>query len=160
MGFFKYLFNTYKKPRFLPITHDEFNALVKRVTTRYKIENNVHASSVIANRMMHLPPEQAQASDEYFGHCVLKNIAFQVAQNQGSRIAHENQIDELIQHLHADKNNNQARDAIVKAINDGSPYAAAALKKFEEGETTLTLVSSSDNKTTGTITPIMSNETA
>ena len=120
----------------LPTTEDEFNFFISRIVKRYKLPNWDHAAAVIANRIMHLPPDQATTTEKYLAGCVLKNIAYQVAQARGSRIAHHAQIDELIANLKADPNNQQSRDQIQKAANDGSEYAKARLAEFDKPKLT------------------------
>lgn len=115
----------------LPQTEAQFESLVATIVKKYKLPNKDHAAAVIANRIMHLPPEQATTTLQYLGHCVLKNISFQLAKSQGSKAAHISQVDELFATLTADKNDQQARDALEKAANEGSPYAKEALNKLD-----------------------------
>lgn len=115
----------------LPITEDQFNNLITHLVKKYELPNWDHAAAVVANRIMHLPPDQATTTERYLSQCVLKNIAFQVAQARGQRISHMNQVEELVSVLKAEPNNQQARDTLQKAANEGSPHAKAALEKIE-----------------------------
>lgn len=113
---------------FLPTTDKEFDALVKAVVKKFKLKNSDHAGAVIANRIMHLPPDNATTTLEYLGACVLKNIAFQVAQNRGRGIQHRMEVDDLAATLTADPLNHEARDKLEGAAAAGSEYAKKALK--------------------------------
>lgn len=115
---------------FVPITEDEFDALVKKVVRLFKLSNEEHASVIIANRIMHLPPDQATTTLRYLGHCVLKNIAYQVASAKGSKISHRLMIDILAANLKADTKDQQSRDALEKASNEGSEYATQVLNEL------------------------------
>ena len=118
----------------LPTTEEQFDKLIDDLTGMYALPNKEHASAVVANRIMHLPADQATSTMRYLGHSVLKNIAYQVAQSKGMRIAHKAQIDQLIQTLKATPNDQQSRDAITKAIGEGSEYAKAEIEKLEPQE--------------------------
>lgn len=115
----------------LPTTSKDFDRLVKTLVKKYKLPNEDHAAAVVAQRIMHLPPDQAMTTLEYLGHSVLKNMANQLAANKGRGIAHRFQVDELSFQLTADPNNQQARDTLEKAANDGSEYAKQALANLQ-----------------------------
>ena len=115
----------------LPTTEDQFDNLITALCEMYALPNKEHAAAVVANRIMHLPADQATSTMKYLGHSVLKNIAYQVAQSKGMRVAHKVQVDQLIQTLKATPNDQQSRDALQKAINEGSDYAKAELEKLE-----------------------------
>lgn len=115
----------------LPTTEKAFDMLVDEVCDRYNIVNKEHAAAVIANRIMHLPVDQATTTLRYMGSCVRKNISYQIAQAKGSRIAHVHQIDDIVQVLKTDPNNAEARDALVKAAADGSAYANEQIAKLD-----------------------------
>lgn len=116
----------------LPTTPEQFDELVSAITKKFGLPNEEHAAAVIANRIMHLPPDQATTTLEYLGHCVLKNMAYQVAQSKGRGIQHRGEVDQLIAQLTSDPLNQQARDALDKAAADGSEYAKNALSKLHE----------------------------
>ncbi len=117
----------FKKKVLLPTTPDLFDKLVDRVVAKYNLPERDHAAAVIANRMMHLPPDQAYCTEQYLAHCVLKNVAYQVAQSKGSQIQHKMQIDALAAALTADPLNQEVIDALEKAANQGSEYAKKVL---------------------------------
>lgn len=114
----------------LPRTEKEFDELVNKVCAKYKLENKEHAASVIAIRISHMPPDQATATLEYFGHCVIKNIAYQIAQNRCEKIQHKQQILALEELLKANPNDQQAIDALQKAASAGSELAKQTLDKY------------------------------
>ena len=118
------------KPILLPQTEEEFNKLTDLLVKKFKLPNREHAAVLLANRIAHLPPDQAYATVDYLGHCIQKNIAFQVAQAMGSKINHKLQIDAIDTALVADPHNQQALDALQKAANEGSEYAREVLKKY------------------------------
>jgi hypothetical protein len=126
-----------KDGRLVPITEDEFDELVKEVIERYKLPNREHAEAVIANRICHLPPDQALVSLEYLGHCVIKNIAYQIAQNRGQKMNHKIQIDQLDSILTNNPLDQQALDALSKASEEGSEYAKEILNKYMKNEPSL-----------------------
>lgn len=111
------------KPINLPTTEHAFDLLVKEVIDRYNLPDSDHAAAIIAQRIMHTKVDEATTTLRYLGHSVLRNIAFQVAQSKGSKIAHRHQIDDLVSQLKANPNDQQVRDALVKAVNEGSEYA-------------------------------------
>jgi hypothetical protein len=116
----------------LPTTEESFNGLINTLVKKYRLPNWEHAAAVVANRIMHLPPDQATTTERYLAHCVLKNIAYQVAQARGQRVAHKGQCDELAARLKAEPNNQEARDTLQKAANEGSDYAKGILAKIDE----------------------------
>lgn len=118
---------------YFPQTEKEFDQLVKKVVRQYKLPNVEHAAVVIANRIMHLPPDQAMTTMEYLGHCVKKNIAYQVASAKGSQISHKMQVNQLVANLKSNINDQQSRDALKKASDEGSVYASQMFNElFEE----------------------------
>lgn len=118
-------------PEFMPTDEVTFNDLVDRVITAFPvIKNRDHAIAVIANRIMHLPPDEATSSVDYFGRCVVKNLAFQNAKNMGQKASQKSQIDELVSILTVDKNDQQTKDALERAAGAGSEYAKQALDEL------------------------------
>ncbi len=126
---------------FLPTTEEAFDKLIDDLVETYKLPSKEHATAVVANRIQHLPPDQATTTMKYLGHCVLKNIAFQIAQSKHQKVTHKLQIDQLIQVLKGSPNDAQARDAIDKEISEGSEYAKEELAKLDN-KPELTLVAS------------------
>lgn len=116
---------------FLPTTEKAFDELIKSLVKNYRLPSIEHASAVVANRIQHLPPDQATTTLKYLGHCVLKNIAYQVAQAKAHKAQHEMQVDELMASLKANPNDNQARDHLTRAASEGSEYAKAAIARLE-----------------------------
>lgn len=109
----------------LPNTEQEFDSLVDTIVRRYHLSNREHAAAVVANRIQHLPPEQSHATIGFLGRCVIKNIAYQIAQAKSSQIHHKQQVDMLVSQLTSDPNDQQARDALDRAVKEGSEYAKA-----------------------------------
>ena len=115
----------------LPTTSDEFDALIKILVENYKLPSYEHAAAVVANRIMHMSPTEATTTHEHLAHCVLKNMAFQVAQAKGSQIQHKFQIDQLDAILKNNHFDQQALDALQKATDEGSTYAKEILEKYQ-----------------------------
>jgi hypothetical protein len=109
----------------LPLTEDDFKALVDRVVKKYKFPNWDHAAAVIASRIAHSDVDQFQISIEYLGHCVWRNVAYQLATSMLSKMKHTAQVDEVISAIKSNPFDQQALDALDKAIADGSEYAKA-----------------------------------
>lgn len=116
----------------LPRTVDGFNALVDVVVKKYSLPSKDHASVVIANAIRHLPNDQATTTISYLGSSVIKNIANQTAAHIADTIKHESQVQYLADLLRTDPNNNQARDELERAANDGSLSAKKALEEFNQ----------------------------
>jgi hypothetical protein len=113
----------------LPVTEEAFDLLVNDLVQEYKLPNLEHAAAVIANRIMHLPADQADVVPEYLAHCVLKNVAYQIAQSKGRMLAHKSQVDILAAELKINPLNQEATDALEKAASEGSEYAKKALQE-------------------------------
>lgn len=115
---------------YLPQNEKEFDQLVHTLCKKYKLPNAEHAAAVVANRIQHLGPDQATSTLEYFGHCILKNIAYQVAEHRSKTIQHKMSIDQLMTLLKNNPNDQQAVDALEQAVNQGSQYAKEQLAKI------------------------------
>lgn len=120
---------------FLPTTEKDFESLVKILVKKYKLPDHDHAAAVLANEIQHLPREQATTTLEYLGHCILKNISYQLARSISSRIGHKTQCDQLGNILKANPNDQQARDSLEKAVKEGSEYAAKILAEMDPTST-------------------------
>lgn len=122
---------------FVPTTQAEFDTLIKKVKKTYKqIQNMEHAEAVIANRIQHLPPDVATTTIQYLGFCVIKNMAWQLADSRGKTLHHKSQIDDFYQQWIQDPANAKAYDAIAKAALDGSAYASETLLKIQDAQDT------------------------
>jgi hypothetical protein len=119
-----------QKKILLPTTEKAFDRLIKVLVKKYKLPSEEHATAVVARQIMHLPVDQATTTLEYLGHCVLKNMAYQLAQSKGRGVQHRSQIDQLVAELTSDPANQQAMDHLEQAISDGSEYAKLALEKI------------------------------
>ena len=120
-----------KEEFILPQNEKEFDDLVKKLIKTFKITTSPdHVAAVVANRIMHLPPDKAKSSLQYLGECVLKNIAYQLADLKGRKISHEIQIQQLEQMLKNNPYDQQAIDALEKAVKDGSPIAQKVLDQY------------------------------
>lgn len=115
----------------LPTTVKEYEELVDKVVKKHKLQDKHHAAAIISVAIRHLPVTEAYTTLDYLGHYVIKNIANFIADHQAKVLRHESEIDQLANILTNDPNDGQARDALVKAKNEGSIYAAAALDKLE-----------------------------
>lgn len=114
----------------LPRSPDEFEALVDRVCKKYKLTVRDHATAVIARAIQHIDNYTNVTTLEYLGGAVLKNIANQIAKNKSDIIQHESQVKFLLDTIRQEPGNQQARDELEKAANDGSPFAKAALDEL------------------------------
>lgn len=114
----------------LPTTPEAFDRLVARVVKEYKLIDAHHAAAVISVAIRHLPHTEAYCTVKYLGDYVLKNLANYVADHKSQIMKHESQIDQLIALLKSNPNDNQARDGLEKAANEGSEYAKAELAKL------------------------------
>ncbi len=115
----------------LPTTLLEYDQLVRKVVEKYKFTDYNHTSAIISVAIRHLPPDQAYSTVKYLGDYVSKNLANYIANHKSQTLQHEAQIDQLVNILTTDPNDNQARDALIKAKNEGSEYAAKAFDKLE-----------------------------
>lgn len=114
----------------LPITEAGFDAFIKTLVKTYKLPNEEHAAAVVANRIQHLPVDQAYVSLEHLAHCVLKNVAYQVAQSKSRLIQHKMQIEQLEAALKVNPLDQQALDHLEAAIKEGSTYAQEAFDRL------------------------------
>lgn len=117
----------------LPITVGDFELLIDQLMKKFKLPDRQHAIAIVANRIQHLPPDQSTSTLEYLGNCVLKNLAYQIAQQQGNKVQHIMQVDQLIAQLTSDPHDAQPRDMLEKAVASGSTYAKEQLDKFDQG---------------------------
>lgn len=116
---------------FLPRTPEEFDKLVDRVCKRFNLIERGHAAAVISVAIRHIDNNTATTTVEYLGHSVLKNIANQIANMKSQVIQHETQVLSLFDLLTNDPGNQQARDELEKAANEGSKAAKSALEKLQ-----------------------------
>lgn len=131
----------FKKRIRLPQSIQEFDALVDRVVKKYKLMDPHHAAAVISVAIRHLPTTQGYSTVDYFGEYIQKAIANHVADHKNNMLKHEHQIDQLSSILKQDPNDNQARDGLEKAANEGSEYAKKALAMiFPEQKSDLKVV--------------------
>lgn len=114
----------------LPITVKEYDSLVKKVVTHFKLKDVHHAAAIISVAIRHLPPTQAFTTLDYLGQYVIKNLANYVANHKAQILQHESQVDQLTAILKTDPNDAQAMDELTKAANEGSTYARDALTKL------------------------------
>lgn len=121
---------TFNRTVKLPTTDCEFEALVTRVMQAYKLDNRQHTAAIIAGAIQHLPPSQAYAKMDYFGHSALKNLSYQLARNKANSIAHEMAINVLEANLAANPGDMQSMDQLDKAAKEGSLLARAAIDKM------------------------------
>lgn len=129
----------------LPQTIWEFDALVSKVVKKYRLIDPHHAAAVISVAIRHLPTTQAYSTLDYFGQYIQKAIANHVADHKNNMMKHEAQVDQLASLLRQDPNDNQARDGLEKAANEGSEYAKKALEKLQPSESPLKVLQSMPN---------------
>lgn len=111
---------------FLPTTEGAFDVLVAELVEHFKLPSAEHCAAVVANRIQHMPPDVATTTRRALGHCVLKNVAYQIAQARSQKLTHQAQVDQLTALLTANPLDQQAWDALDKAVADGSDYALDA----------------------------------
>jgi hypothetical protein len=114
----------------LPRTPEQYDALVARIAKVYKLTDLAHATATIGSAIAHLPNEQAWTTMEYLGGTVLNNLAKQVAFHRGQIVRHESEVLQLVTMLQSDPANQQARDALQRAIDQGSKFAKDELEKL------------------------------
>lgn len=131
----------------VPTSMQAFDDLVNKVFDRYKrygLVDKEHCAGIISVTIRHLPNDQAFTTLDHLGHTVIKNIANYVCEQKGTRIQHEVQIRVRKDKLRENPNDGQARDELVKAANEGSTFAKAALEElgveYVKDDTKLTLV--------------------
>ena len=127
----EFLKKLFERKVLLPQTKEEYEALIETLVKKYKLPDYQHASVVVANGIKHLGPDQDTASHRQLAARVRKNVAYQIAENIGSKINHEIQVDQLASILKVTPNDQQARDALEKASKEGSLYAQAALDRLD-----------------------------
>jgi len=121
-----------KKIISLPRTPEEFDLLVKAVVKKYKIDTPDLACAVIATRIQHMPVDQSTTTLEYLGGCVIKSLAYNIATHKLQTLNHKYQVDAIMNALKVNPYDQEARDALIKASNEGSGYAKEKLAEFEE----------------------------
>lgn len=114
----------------LPITPEGFHQLVAHIVKKYSLPNPDHATAIIANLIQRLPPDQFQVNEHYLGHSVLKNIAYQVARSEGSKLQHRAEIDALDAVLKNNPHDQECLDALSQAAHKGSDYAKEVLERY------------------------------
>lgn len=127
----------FKRKIKLPVTLDEYDQLVSLVVNKYHLTDIHHAGAIISVAIRHLPNDTAYTTLDYLGQSVLKNLANYVAYHKGETLKHEGQVTQLVDTLKADPLNQQARDELTKAANEGSEPAKLALKTLEAEATTI-----------------------
>lgn len=120
----------FKRKIKLPVTLEDFDKLVGTVVDKYGLTDPHHAAAIISVAIRHLPNDQAHTTLEYLGHSVLKNLANYVSNHKSQTLQHEAQINQLQDILTNDPNDQQARDELQKAANEGSELAKLALQKL------------------------------
>jgi len=114
---------------FVPSTPEAFENIVNDVFHVVKNSDINHVRSVVANRICHLPPDQAMVSADYFAHCVIKSMSYSVAMNQISQMKAEVTVEQLDSVLTTEPGNQQARDDLQKLVDLGNDSAKAVFKK-------------------------------
>lgn len=149
------MFKLLRRKIALPITLNQFDALVDKVCIKYELTDKRHAGAIMSVAIRHLPNDQAHTTLKYLGDSVLRNLAGFVAGHKSDEYRHESQVDQLEALLTKEPLNAQARDELVKAANDGSQRAKDALERLgglDECPKILTLhPTSKDSKLLGTI---------
>lgn len=140
------LFKKLQKKIKLPQTHQQFDDLVLLVCKRYGIEDTHHAGAIISVAIRHLPNDQAYTTLQYLAESVMKNVANFVANHKGQMLQHEGQIRILIDELKKNPLNQQARDELQKASDEGSPIAQQALQSLEGDKSHLSVVQDSHHE--------------
>src|ERR1035437_7165251 len=120
----------FKKLR-LPISVEEYDALVARLCKFYSVFEKDHVAAVISVAIRHLPNDQAYTTFDHLAQCVLKQMANHVANHKGELIRHTVQVDNLVTMFKQDPNNNQVIDELTKMATGGFEYAATELAKLE-----------------------------
>jgi hypothetical protein len=115
-------------PERLPNSVVEFDSLIDRLMKAYGFTARNHVVATVATRIKHLPIDQSHATLDYFGACVIKNAAFQLADTLLNLVAHQESVQNCVAELTRNPNNAEPRDALMKGALQGSEYARKALK--------------------------------
>lgn len=115
----------------LPQTLAEFDVLCAKLVKKYHLQDPHHAAGILSVAIRHLPIEQSHTTMAYLGSYIRKNLANYVAHHKGEQLRHENQVNQLVMILGSDPTNQQARDELAKAADQGSATAKAALDKID-----------------------------
>lgn len=111
-----------------------FDHLINELVRIYELTDREHAAAVVATRILHLPIDQCTTSLEYLYRCIVKNVAYQVATSQLSKLKHQIQIDQLVSQLKENPMDQQSLDALEKAANEGSHQAKEALRQLFDAD--------------------------
>ncbi len=114
----------------LPTTPEEFDKLIASLVEEYSFPDPSHAAAVIAIRISHMPVDQSETTRAYLAGCVIRNLAYMVAQSKSTAMKHKFEIDQLDALLASNPQDQQAIDALEKAVNEGSDYAKTVLAKY------------------------------
>ncbi len=120
----------FKRKILLPQTPNQFDDLINKLSKKYKLTDKHHAAAVVSVAIRHLPHTQSHTTLEYFASYIQKAIANHVADHKNQMLKHEAHIDQLATLLRQDPNDNQARDGLEKAINEGSDYAKKVMTEL------------------------------
>ena len=114
----------------LPTSSKEFDELTNLIIKKYKLTDAHHAAAILSVAIRHIPNEVAYVKMDQLGHYILKNLANYVAHTKGEQIKHEGQVAQLVSMIKQDPNNQQLRDELQKASDEGSLTAKIALNKL------------------------------
>lgn len=114
----------------LPTTDAEYESLLTRLMEKYSLKDRLHADGIVSMTIRHLPRDQATATLDYFGACIIKNMAHQLAEHRAKTIQHGMQVKHLEDLLKTEPNNQQAMDELEKAAREGSQAAKDALERL------------------------------
>jgi len=118
----------------MPITLVEFEQIVDSIANKQSLTDTDQIRAIVANRIMHLPIDQITVDADYFENCVLKSVAYVVARNVNTQMTHRLQIDQLDAALKASPTDQQARDHLFKAAEEGSEYAKLVYDNHFKGK--------------------------
>lgn len=121
----------FKRKVKLPQTLAEFDTLVEKVCKRYKLQDSNHAAAIISVAIRHIPNDKSYTTLEYLGQTVQKNIANHIADHKSQMLRHGAEIEMLLSKIKENPLDQQSRDALQKAANDGSEAALNAIASLE-----------------------------
>lgn len=114
----------------LPVTEDAFDELIRIIMKKYKFTDQEHTIAVVSNRIQMMPADQAHTNIQYLADCVTKSLAYSIARHKATILRHQHEVNELDKVLTADPLDQQALDALTRAVSEGSELAKAVLSKY------------------------------
>lgn len=121
----------FKRKVRLPISVEEYDALVSRLCTKYAFKEKDYVAAVISVAIRHIDNQTSYTTLEYLAGCIWKHMANSVASHKSDLIKHTVKVDAMISMFKQDPNNQQVLDELRKYADGGFEYAKTELAKLE-----------------------------